>query len=142
MPSRIPLSARAKALQLANCGLSYKKIRTILAKDGHLHSVNGIRRLVKRIRDSGYFKNKARSGRRSLLKDRHLELKEEQLQDDDESTSADLLQVIKTESGDSVSQRTIRRARRKLGWVRTGAKYCQLIRLENQTRKTYLSESD
>ena len=95
-PTRIPRSARAKALLLANCGFSYEKTRTILAKDGHLHSVNGIRRLVKRIRDSGYFKDKSRSGRRSLLKDRHLELKEEQLQDDDESTSADLLQVIKT----------------------------------------------
>ena len=38
------------------------------------------------------------------------------------------------------SETTIKRARKKLGWVKTGPKYCQLVREKNRVDRLDFSE--
>lgn len=39
-----------------------------------------------------------------------------------------------------VSQATVRRARRKLGWIRSGTKYCQLVKEKNRVARLKFAE--
>ena len=59
----------------------------------------------------------------------------ENIQQNDETTATDLQKVLHKETGTLISLSTIKRARSKLGWVQTGVKYCQLIRLQNKVKR-------
>ena len=53
----------------------------------------------------------------------------------DETTATDLAKMIREEFGEAISETTIRRTRRKLGWLSTGTKYCQLVREANREKR-------
>ena len=58
----------------------------------------------------------------------------------DELTSPELTRRILLHFGFQFSQEKVRRLRRKLGWVQTGTKYCQLIREPNRVKRLEFSE--
>ena len=49
--------------------------------------------------------------------------------------SLDLQRILLAHCNITVSARTIRRVRRKLGWTRSGTKYCQLIKDVNKPKR-------
>ena len=55
-------------------------------------------------------------------------------------TSPELTRKIYERFGLSFSREKVKRLRRKLGWVQTGAKYCQLIREPNRVKRLEFSE--
>ena len=64
-----------------------------------------------------------------MLSDEMREFIDDQLQRDDELTSTKLKEMIEEKWSDIVvSKTTIKRERRKLGWVCTRPHYCQLLR--------------
>lgn len=52
-----------------------------------------------------------------------------------EKTAADLQKAIQLETGDPFPIATVKRLRKKLGWVKIRARYCQLIRQANQASR-------
>ena len=53
----------------------------------------------------------------------------------DETTATDVAKMIREEFGEEISETTIRRTRRKLGWLSTGTKCCQLVRKANREKR-------
>ena len=63
-----------------------------------------------------------------------------EMQRNDEMTSPLLARRIYKEFGLNFSIQKVKRLRKKLGWVMTSTKYCQLIREENQVKRLEFSE--
>ena len=53
----------------------------------------------------------------------------------DEITAPDLQQLLQHKFGITVSLATIKRARKTLGWLSAGTKYCQLVREPNRAKR-------
>ena len=98
----------------------------------HGACVRGHRHLVKSY--SLYHNTCSISWSGSLLRQTTLAYIHENIQQNDETTATDLQKVLHKETGTLISLSTIKRARSKLGWVQTGVKYCQLIRLQNKVK--------
>ena len=75
-----------------------------------------------------------RSGRPTKLTERVLQAIERAMQDDDETTAAELGLLLQ-QMGVLVSSRTILKGRRALGWSYRGSAYCQLIRAVNKEKR-------
>ena len=54
--------------------------------------------------------------------------------ENDETTPEDLVRMISDQMKIKISATTIKRAQYKLGWLLTGAKYCQLVREANRIK--------
>jgi hypothetical protein len=57
------------------------------------------------------------------------------MEKNDETTATDLAKMIREQFQVDISETTIRRTRRKLGWLSTGTKYCQLVREANRKKR-------
>ena len=57
------------------------------------------------------------------------------MEKNDETTATDLAKMIREQFQVDISETTIRRTRRKLGWLSTGTKYCQLVREANREKR-------
>ena len=55
--------------------------------------------------------------------------------EDDELTSVDLTRMIADEFGVHVHNSTVKKCRRKLGWVKSGVRYAHLVRWKNQKKR-------
>jgi len=62
------------------------------------------------------------------------------MEKNDEMTSPELTKKIHQRFGLQFSREKVVRLRRKLGWVQTGTKYCQLIREPNRVKRLEFSE--
>lgn len=58
-----------------------------------------------------------------------------QMEQNDELTAPNLQKKIYKEFGVNFSKSEVKRLRKKLGWVQTGMKYCQLIREPNRVKR-------
>lgn len=63
-----------------------------------------------------------------------LQIVEEQMQKDDETTAVQLQKIL-VEKGEPLSLKTISKSREKLGWTFRGSAYCQIIRDVNKTKR-------
>lgn len=70
------------------------------------------------------------SGRKSKITPQMLQIVNEQMLKDDETTAYQLHNLLNSR-GFEISLRTVLRARTKLGWVFRGSKYCQFIKKPN-----------
>ena len=57
------------------------------------------------------------------------------MHENDELTSRELKEKLSNECDVQISEATIRRARRKLGWKVENARYCQLVREQNKIKR-------
>ena len=57
------------------------------------------------------------------------------MEQNDELTAPNLQKKIYEEFGVNFSESKVKRLRKKLGWVQTGTKYCQLIREPNRVKR-------
>lgn len=57
------------------------------------------------------------------------------MEENDETTSTDLSRMIKSELSLEISDSTLRHVRKKLGWLSSGSKYCQLVREPNRAKR-------
>ena len=74
------------------------------------------------------------SGRRSKLTPDVMQIVEEQMQRDDETTAVQLMPLLAARHR-PLSLSTILRCRQKLGWTFRGSAYCQLIRAANKAKR-------
>ena len=74
------------------------------------------------------------SGRPTKITRAVLQIVEEQMQKEDETTAVQLQKIL-VDKGQPLSLKTILKSREKLGWTFWGSVYCQIIRDANKTKR-------
>jgi len=116
-------------------GFKISGIKDILVlEDETIVSRQSIRLFLKRFAERGYIGRKPGSGMTLKLSPAILELIEQCMQEDDETTATQL-QTRLAAHNVHVSLSTVLRNRRQLGWIYRGSAYCQLIRNENKQKR-------
>ena len=121
-------------------------IRKLLEAEGVSVSHVAIWKSLAKYKKTGTIARQEGSGRKSLLMRRILKIVEEQMLKDDETLAYQLHKIL-LEKGINVSQRSILRCRKRLGWTFRGSAYCQVIRQKNKEKRLqwaqeYLNESE
>ena len=98
-----------------------------LRDEGLSAARQGLGKLFRHVDTSRTISKRPGSGRQTKLSPEILQIGEDQMQRDDETTAA-LLEALLTSRGYQISLSTVLRCRRKLGWTFRGSDYCQLIR--------------
>ncbi|KAJ8034171.1 hypothetical protein HOLleu_20897 [Holothuria leucospilota] len=135
MPPQIPNPVRSRIVTLHTEGMSNTAIKQKLDGEGQNVHRTGILRVIRRFKTTGTTNDRARSGRPKKCSPVIETLIDKLLQENDELTSPDLQREILKETGLRISLTTIKTTRRKIGWVCTGTKYCQLIRKPNMRKR-------
>ena len=135
---RLSLESRQRVVILWKSGVKLREIRRRLAEEGTTVSIRALYNLTKKFAMHGRIADFKRKPRDEILNNTHYELVDKWMLENDELTAYALLNKLKGEFPDlrpSLSLETVRRARRKLGWVSTTPKYCQLIREGNKAKR-------
>ena len=93
-------------------------------------------KFIKRFKETNSIQNKPKPG--PPVKDVTPELLnyiDKKMEENDETTAADLQRLIEKNFNLSLSISKIKRIRRKLGWLSTSTKYCQLVREVNRAKR-------
>ena len=113
--------------------VSYGNLVQIL-KDRLKASKKSVWMTIRRYERHGTILHLPGSGRLFKLTCEMLNLIEDRLHDDDETTALQLLQML-NDKGYNVSKQTIIRARKILGWTFHGSRYCQLLRPRSKEKR-------
>lgn len=114
--------------------LSYGKIAEMLRAEGLKCSKKSVWTTIKRFQDHGTIHRKPGSGRPFKVTPAILKLIEDRLQQDDEVSTIQLKKLL-ADRGYNISEKTIIRVRRDLGWTFHGTRYCQLLRPRNKEKR-------
>ena len=131
--------ARERIVSLWSSLVPITKIANIFVEEGIQTSRSAVSLFLSRYRrNGGNLRDAPRSGRKSLLKEEHLEFIDEKMKANDELTSAEIKIKLVDEFGVDVSQSTIRRVRREqLGWRHENSRYCQFVREPNKIKRLF-----
>ena len=91
-------------------------------------------KFLKRHEETGQLQWQEGSGRPTILSDEIKGIIEAAMQNNDETTAAQLKAILQ-EQGHNVSLSTILRCHSQLGWTHRGSAYCQLIREGNKIKR-------
>ena len=133
--AKLSLYARKRIVSLKSSGATNNTIREGLLKEGIKTSSAAVSLFYSRYRRTGRLTDGRRSGRKSILKQEDLDFIDRQMKENDELTSRDLKRNIAEACQVDISSATIRRARRRLGWKKENARYCQFIRDPNKIKR-------
>lgn len=132
---------KTKILRLRSLGKGPTEIVRILAGDDVKISRWSVIRFLKRYQERGTLENAPKSGRPSVGVSMELmNFIDAEMERNDEMTSPELTRRIYQQFGLHFSLNKVKRLRRKLGWVQTATKYCQLIREPNRVKRLEFSE--
>ena len=132
---------RQKIAILYSRGVSVREIREHLRNDGITASISGIYSFIKKIKEDKSLVDRPRSGRRSACTQDVLELIDQSLRDNNELNADDLQVIIRNATGKLISVSALKRTRKKLGWERSGTRYCQIIRHANCPKRLEFAEA-
>ena len=104
-----------------------------MKEEGLNASRSGIVKFLKKYHTTGSIGRQPGSGRPMKITTQVLELVEQQMEKDDETTAIQLQKIL-VDNGYPLSLKTILKSRTKLGWTFRGSAYCQIIRQENRVR--------
>ena len=135
---RLSLEDRKRVVTLFLKGNSVRSVQKRLEEENIMVSRQTLYRLIRKCRVSNTIVDLPRRKRPQKLTSEMKEMIDNELQQNDELTAQKLLDHLKGRFPHlDVSLPTIKRARKKLGWVCTRPHYCQLIRDLNK-RKRFL----
>ena len=127
--------ARKRIISLHSSGINRTKIQKALDQEGIKTSRSAISLFLSRYSRTGDIGDAPRSGRNAKLAPEAIAYIEEKMQENDELTSRELKEKMANECDIQISEATIRRVRRKLGWKVENARYCQLVREPNKIKR-------
>ncbi|CAB4023744.1 Transposable element Tcb2 transposase [Paramuricea clavata] len=133
--AKLSLYARKGVISLKSAENSNKKIQEVLLEEGINTSITAISLFLSRYRKTGRLNDARRSGRKPKLRQEHVDYMDEKMKENDELTSRELKEKVAKDCDMDVSTATIRRARRKLGWKKENARYCQFVREPNKMKR-------
>ena len=134
--ARLNLITRRKVLVLKQRGYSVKEIHARLAEEDVFVSKRALFYLLKKYKERHTYTDLPKSKRTSVLNKEQLRFINKEMENDDECTAKKLHELLLERWPHlNISVTTIKRMRRKLGWVVTRPKYCQLIRDLNKQKR-------
>jgi len=116
----IPSSLKFKIIELKKNNHSYNQIADILDV-----SRQSVAKICKKYDSTGQVTALPRSGRPPVITKKIQKYIDDSYQENDELTSCDLQLKIENNFGIKISVSAIREVRKKIGWVKSGVKYCQ-----------------
>ena len=126
---RLSIEARFRVISLCLSGYSISAISQRLREENVFISQRALYSLVEKYRRKGTVRDSPRGKRPAVITEEMKVFIEEQLQRNDELTSTSIKRLLAERwPRAEVSTATIKRVRRKLGWVCTRPHYCQLLR--------------
>ena len=132
---------KARIIRLRSNGKRASEIVRILVEDDIKISRWSIIRFLRRYQERQSLKNAPKSGRPSQgVTIELMNFIDTKMERYDELTSPELTRRILLHFGLQFSKEKVAHLRRKLGWVQTGTKYCQLIREPNRVKRLEFSE--
>lgn len=133
---RLTNEQKAKIVRLRENNISISQIVRILAEDDCKISRLSVRRFLKRFQERQSFENAPQTGRpEESVTMELMNFIDAEMEKNDELTAPKLRRKLQEEFGVNFSESKVKRLRKKLGWVQTGTKYCQLIREANRTKR-------
>ena len=129
---RLPSTVRARIIILWKSGCKQRDICDRLKAEGRgIYSQTAIGKLIRKYKETGGIADRSGKGRKQKMPIEHRDIINEAMVANNETTSNDLQNILREKTGVEYSVRTIIRIRKRLGWIRKKARYCQLIRVEN-----------
>lgn len=108
--------ARKRIISLRSSGTKQTKIKELLEQEGIKTSRSAISLFLSRYSKTGDIGDAPRCGRTAKLAPETIAYIEEKMQENEELTSRELKDKLSNECDVQISEATIRRVRRKLGW--------------------------
>lgn len=135
LPTQVMYSmyCRERIIRLAE-SLSPPEIVEALQQEDIQVSLRGVYYLIARYRRTQSLHDAPRSGRPSVITSSALQAINSFMQEDDETTTRDLVQKLQN-LGLRGSKSSVARARQKLGWTSRATRYCQMIRQPNKVKR-------
>ena len=138
---RLSAHVRRLIVKLAKRGFGPTKIRReISALESIVVSRITIRQWIQRYNTTGKLVDLPRRTVPAKLAEQDLQLIDDTMYENSETSAEELRRKIRDETGKDVSKSTVNKARRQLGWVYTGTAYCQLIRDANKIKRLEYSQ--
>lgn len=132
---------KARIVRLQSRGKGPSEIVKLLAEDDVKISRWSVIKFLKRYRERQSLENAPRTGRPSEgVTIEVMNFIDAEMERNDEMTSPLLARKIYEKFGLNFSIQKVKRLQKKLGWVMTSTKYCQLIREANQVKRLEFSE--
>ena len=114
--------------------ISYGNVVRVLKAEGLVVPKKTVWKTIQKYKTHGTICRLPGSGRPFKLTGDMLKLIEDRMAEDDETTATQLLKHLENQ-GFNISQSSIIRARKTLGWTFHGSRYCQMIRARNKERR-------
>ena len=115
-------------------GVSAYKIVNLLQEEGLKTSKTGVLKFLRKYALTGSVGRRPGSGRPTKITPEVLQIVEDQMQFDDETTAVQL-QSLLVARGYPLCLNTILHSRSSLGWTFRGSAYCQIIREANKEKR-------
>ena len=133
---RLTHEQKAKIVRLRERNKNISEIVRTLAEDDCKISRLSVRRFLRRFHERQSFENTPLPGRPAEeVTLPIMNFIDAQMERNDELTAPNLRRKIFEEFKIDFSESKVKRLRKKLGWVQTGTKYCQLIKEANRAKR-------
>lgn len=127
--ARLSLECRRSVIMLRSRGYTISEIQRRLREESIFVSRQALHNLIRKFRDKLTVKDLPRRRRPRKITEEMKAAIEEAYNGNDELTSTDIKRLLAERWPDlRVSVQTIRRTRKRMGWVCTRPHYCQLLR--------------
>ena len=133
---RLTHEQKAKIVRLRSKSKNISEIVRILTDDECQTSRLSVRRFLRRFQERQSFENAPTPGRPAeQVTMEVLNFIDAEMERNDELTAPHLRKKINEKFHCDFSESKVKRIRKKLRWVQTGTKYCQLIREPNRVKR-------
>jgi len=131
---RLSMYTRERLRRCLLEGRSIAATLRVLDSEGVSTCRQTVWRIRRHIRISGTAQPLPKSGRPTKLTAEVLQMIDDAMERDDETTGTELVVTLKN-AGITASRTTILKGRHQLGWTTRGAAYCQMIRAVNREKR-------
>ena len=135
---RLSIEARRRIVSLVSGGFTVPSIAQRLEEEKVVVSKRAVYDLVKKFRLKGVIKDLPRRRKARILTEEMKLFIEEELKNDELTSTAINASLIRKWLDLKVSPSTIKRVRQEMGWVCTRPHYCQLLREVCAVTKQYI----
>ena len=112
-----------------------KKVVEKLKEEHVVVSKRHVNRLFNKFRLEGKISINYKTGKKTYLENKHFDFIDDEYENSDELTAVDLQRKLKEKFKLVISVSSVKEIRRKLGWIKPGPRYCQIVRSANQIER-------
>ena len=132
---RLKDSDRVRVVLLKSEGFKFREIRQIFLQEGIKVHKRTLERIYSKFKLNGLLADLKRKKKTVKLNKEHKDLIDNLYKINDELTAFDIQKIFLKNYDLDVSLSTIKSCCRKLGWKKSGPKYCQVVRERNRVKR-------